>query len=64
MKMIKYTGKISCKTICINKLIHGGANNYESIDLSDIPNKNFSLDVVNKITFELRQTIGCSCIPY
>ena len=62
--MIQHTGKISCNTICINQIIDGGTNPNKFIDLTDILCSNKSLEVVNKITPEWRQTIRHVCISY
>ena len=62
--MIQHTGKIRCNTIRINKLIDGVTNPDESIDFSDILHSNNSLEVVNKITPEWRQTIINSSVLY
>ena len=46
--MIQHTGQIVYNTIRINKPIDGGSNNDNSIDLSEIFHRNFSIDIVKK----------------
>ena len=60
--MIWNTGQIICNVIHTNKIIDGGPNKNEYIDFSDILYSNDSLGVVNKITFEWRQSIRKSYI--
>jgi len=35
----------------------------DCVDLSDIPDRNFTLDIVNKITLKRSEAIRRACIP-
>ena len=60
----KIKKEIYCNIICIKIYIDSGYNPDYLVDLGDILHSNVIPNVVNKITFEWRQSIRSSCISY